>query len=145
MMFDVKLLIHIEICHFVLNFETRGCVSSRSLQVAARTPLMKAHFSFFPSSVKDAKWSIMSHFSVYSLRGNQTGKNLPSIEAEPTVLASPMTFTITYDLDLQSFASYGRDLGLHTRSTVSRFRRQRGHKRTDRHMEGQCWVKSFLK
>ena len=41
--------------------------------------------------------------------------------------------SLTHDLDLQSLASYGHDLLAckSSRSTVSRFRRQSGNKRTD--------------
>jgi len=37
------------------------------------------------------------------------GLKLPSIKVRPTALAWPTTLTLTYDLDLQSPASFGRD------------------------------------
>ena len=54
-----------------------------------------------------------------------TRKNLPLIEVGLTTLAWPITLTLTYDLDLQSPASYGRDLLTRksSSSTVSQFKR----------------------
>jgi len=50
---------------------------------------------------------------------NKLEKKLPSIDVRPTALAWLMTLTLTYDLDLQSPASYGHDLLTRKSSTVN--------------------------
>ena len=51
-------------------------------------------------------------------------------------------FTLTYDLDIQSSATYGHELlrCKRSRSTVSRFQRQNGNKRTDGHADGGDYI-----
>ena len=70
---------------------------------------------------------------------HRTRTKLPSIEVGTTPLAWLMTLNVTYDLDLQIPASYDYDLLAckRSRSTVSRFRRQSGNKRTDRRTYGR--------
>ena len=81
----------------------------------------------------------MGWFYMTSSLYKRNTKKLPLIEVGPTALAWPTILNLTYDLDLQSPASYGHDLLTckRSRSTVSRFRRQSGNKRPYGWTDGQ--------